>query len=105
MDLPIEISACTPSSSLCWLTLGLILQESVDLRDSSVESDNGEAVVGGVQDQVLTHNGQTDKTEITTRGNVRRSTDINAGETRTNVSKESMSTRLFNRKNAGFWDV
>lgn len=46
------------------LALGLVLQESVDLRDSTVEGNDGEAVVGGVEDQVLTHDGQTDETEV-----------------------------------------
>ena len=36
------------------LALGLVLKETVDLGDCSVESANGEAVVGHVQNQVLT---------------------------------------------------
>lgn len=36
------------------LALGLVLKETVDLGDCSVESADGEAVVGHVQNQVLT---------------------------------------------------
>jgi hypothetical protein len=46
------------------LALGLVLEEAVDLGDSAVESNNSEAVVGSVEDQVLTHDGQTDETEV-----------------------------------------
>ena len=48
------------------LALGLVLEEAVDLGDGAVESDTVETVVGGVEDQVLTHDGQTDETEVTT---------------------------------------
>jgi len=40
----------------------------IDLGNSSVECDDVESMVGGVQDQVLTHDGQTDQTEVTSRG-------------------------------------
>jgi len=46
------------------LALGLVLEEAVNLGDSAVESNNIEAVVGSVEDQVLTHDGQTDETEV-----------------------------------------
>jgi hypothetical protein len=48
------------------LALGLVLEEVVNLGDSAVESNDSEAMVSGVEDQVLTHDGQTDKTEVTT---------------------------------------
>lgn len=68
------------------LALGLVGKEAVHLGDGSVESANGETMVGHVQDQVLTpirdisitfrrglrldgqdlHDGQTDKAEIST---------------------------------------
>ncbi|QBM85749.1 hypothetical protein METSCH_A03740 [Metschnikowia aff. pulcherrima] len=48
------------------LALGLVVQELVDLGHRSVVSNDGEALVGGVQDQVLAHDGQTDQTKITT---------------------------------------
>lgn len=35
------------------LTLGLILEEVVDLGNGSVEGNNGETVVGSVENQVL----------------------------------------------------
>ena len=46
------------------LALGLITEEAVDLGDGSVEGNDGEAVVSGVEDQVLTHDGQTDETKV-----------------------------------------
>lgn len=46
------------------LALGLVVQEAVNLGDGTVEGDDGEAVVGGVEDQVLAHDGQTDETEV-----------------------------------------
>lgn len=46
------------------LALGLVLKEAVDLGDSAVEGNNSEAVVSSVEDQVLTHDGQTDETEV-----------------------------------------
>jgi hypothetical protein len=42
-------------------------------------------MVGSIQDQVLTHDGQADETEITARLTVRRA-DIDAGQPRTEVS-------------------
>ena len=49
------------------LTLGLVCQEVVNLGDCTVESDNLVAVISGVQDQVLAHNGQADEAEISSR--------------------------------------
>jgi hypothetical protein len=46
------------------LTLGLVFQEAVDLGNGAVEGHDGEAVVGGVENQVLAHDGQTDETEV-----------------------------------------
>ena len=46
------------------LALGLVVQEAVDLADGAVEGDDGEAVVGHVEDQVLAHDGQADEAEI-----------------------------------------
>ena len=63
-------------------TLGLILEESVDLGNGSVEGHNSEAVVGSVQDQVLAHDGQTNETKITTRFIMRPETGSNASQTR-----------------------
>lgn len=50
------------------LALGLVLKEAVNLGDGTVEGNAVEAVVGGVEDQVLTHDGQTDETEVTAIG-------------------------------------
>ncbi|CAY80197.1 hypothetical protein P301_H11691 [Saccharomyces cerevisiae P301] len=44
--------------------LSFIGQEMVDLGLSSVVSTNSETVVSSVQDQILTHDGQTNQTEI-----------------------------------------
>ena len=46
------------------LALGLVGNEAVDLGDCTVESADGEAVVGHVQDQVLAHDGQADEAEV-----------------------------------------
>jgi hypothetical protein len=46
------------------LSLGLVLQEAVDLCDGSVESHDSEAVVSHVEDQILTHDGQANEAEI-----------------------------------------
>lgn len=46
------------------LALGLIVKEVVDLGYCTVERAHSEAMVGGVQDQVLTHNRQADQAEI-----------------------------------------
>jgi hypothetical protein len=45
-------------------TLGTISKELVDLGGSTVVSAHGKSVIGHVQDQVLTHNGETDQTDI-----------------------------------------
>ena len=45
-------------------TLGLILKEVVDLGDRAVEGSDSETLIGSVQDQVLTHDGETDEAEI-----------------------------------------
>lgn len=68
------------------LTLGLVVQETVDLGSGTVEGADGETVISRVEDQVLAHDGQTDKTEISTGNRAHRSADIDAGETGTNVS-------------------
>lgn len=66
-------------------TLGLVLEEAVDLGDGTVEGNDGVSMVGGVEDEVLAHDRKADETEITTRFGVRRA-DIDAGEARTKVS-------------------
>lgn len=43
-------------------------------------------MVGGIQDQVLAHDGQTDEAEITPMNDARRSTSIFAGRRRASVS-------------------
>jgi hypothetical protein len=45
-------------------------------------------VVGSIEDQVLAHDGQTDEAEIRTGYWVRRSADIDAGETGASVSDQ-----------------
>jgi len=72
-------------------TLGLILEESVDLGDGSVEGNNGEAMVSGVQNQVLAHDGQTDETKITTRFIMRPKTGSDASQTRSKSAKDTVN--------------
>lgn len=66
-------------------TLGLILEEAVDLGNRSVEGNDGETVIGSVEDQILAHDRKANETEITTGFGLRR-TDPEAGQSRTNVS-------------------
>lgn len=74
------------------LTLGLVVEEAVDLGGCAVVGANSETVIGSVEDQVLAHNGQTDEAEISTRSRVRRCADINAGETGTTVSDKVLAS-------------
>ena len=55
MDLPgTLVSSCTHGQLIIHqLTLGLILEEVVNLGDGSVEGNDVESMVGSVQDQVL----------------------------------------------------
>ena len=71
------------------LTLGFIVEETVNLGGSTVVGANGETVVSGVENQVLTHDGQTDQTKISTGQRTRRSADIDAGEAGAEVSCNS----------------
>lgn len=89
MDLPAQrlvYGATFGLVSRSLLTLGLIVEEAVDLGDGTVEGHNGETVISGVENQVLAHDSQTDEAEITT-GFMARGADINAGKTRTEVSR------------------
>ena len=71
------------------LTLGLVVKETVNLGGRAVVSADGETVISSIEDQVLAHDGQTDEAEISTGNMMRRSADINAGETGTIVSERS----------------
>jgi hypothetical protein len=48
------------------LSLGLVLKELVDLGDGTVEGNNGVAVVGSVENQVLAHDRKANETEVST---------------------------------------
>jgi hypothetical protein len=48
------------------LSLSLVLEELVDLGDGAVESNDGVAVVGSVEDQVLAHDRKANETEVST---------------------------------------
>jgi hypothetical protein len=50
-------------------------------------------MVSSVKDQVLAHDGQANEAKISTGFRLRRSTDIDAGETRTTVSVTFLSIR------------
>ena len=73
-------------------TFSLILQETVNLGNGTIEGNDGEFVVSDVHDQVLAHDGQTDEAEVTTGNCPRRSADIDAGETSATVSSQRSST-------------
>lgn len=84
------------------LTLGLIVQEAVNLGGGTVEGADGETVVSSIEDQVLAHDGQTDEAEISTGNKVRRSADINAGETGTIVSDRVLKS-IAGQMRVGGW--
>lgn len=46
------------------LTLSFVCKKVVDFRDCAVESNDIDAVISGVQDQVLTHDGQANEAKI-----------------------------------------
>jgi hypothetical protein len=48
------------------LTLGLVLDEVVDLGNGTVEGNDGETVISGVQDDILSHDSQANEAEIST---------------------------------------
>jgi hypothetical protein len=46
------------------LSLCLVLKKTVNLGHCSVESNNSEAVISHVENEILAHNGQANKAEI-----------------------------------------
>ena len=72
-------------------TLGLVIEEAVNLGDGSVEDNDREAMVSSVQDQVLAHNSEANEAKISTGFGLRKSADIDAGETRSVVSGNLLS--------------
>ena len=70
-------------------TFSLMVQEAVDLCHGTIEGHDSKLVVGNVHDQVLTHDGQTNKTEVATGSDPRGSADIDAGKTCAIVSPSS----------------
>ena len=84
-------------------TFSFVTQEAIDLGDGSIEGNDGEAMVGSVQDQVLAHDGQTNEAKISSGFGLRRSTDIDAGETRTMVSITFLSMPCAMMKVQGRW--
>ena len=58
----------------------------IDLGNGPIECYYSEAMVCSVHNQVLAHDGQTNKAEVTTGVRGRRSTDIDAGKTGARVS-------------------
>lgn len=72
----------------CWdarLTLGLVREEVVDLAHGTIEGNDGESMIGGIEDQVLSHDSETNEAEITA-GNARMLADVDAGKTCARVS-------------------
>jgi hypothetical protein len=66
----------------------------IDLGDRAVEGNDFEAMVGGVHDQVLAHDGQANEAEISTDGRWHRRADIDAGQSRSKVSQDIGSIQL-----------
>jgi hypothetical protein len=61
----ISISSCILKEFVWAFTLGLIREEVVHLGDSTIEGHDVEAVVSGVENQILAHDGQANKAKIT----------------------------------------
>jgi hypothetical protein len=53
-----------PGKSSLLLTFGLIGKEVVDFRNCTVECADGEAMVCSIENDVLTHDGQSDQAEL-----------------------------------------
>ena len=99
IDLPVREISIVPhrgipgrSSGTDKLTFGLICEEAVDLGDGTVEGHNVEAVIGGVENQVLAHDGQANEAKVTSGHLVsmrnigepaRGATDVNGGKAHT----------------------
>ena len=47
-------------------TFCLIRYETVDFGHGTIEADDLETVVGSIEDEILTHDGQADEAEIST---------------------------------------
>ena len=87
-------------------TFCLIFHESIDLGHGTIESYNVELLmIGNIQEQVLTHDGQTDEAEITTGSDPRRSADIDAGQTGATVSPEFSSTLFSTGRECHAWCI
>jgi hypothetical protein len=61
----LALDSAIPQSLLGALTLRFVGQEAVDLGDGTVEGNDIEAMVGGVQNQILAHDGQANKAKVT----------------------------------------
>ncbi len=89
----IECQVCLKPMLPGQRTFGFIFQETVDLGDCPVEDHDGKIMVGNVQNQILTHYGQTNEAEVTTGNDPRGSADIDAGQTGATVSPLIQSTQ------------
>lgn len=67
-------------------TFGFVLKKAIDLVCGAIMGNYREAMIGNVQDQVLTHDGQADEAKISTVVDPRGSADIDAGKTGAAVS-------------------
>jgi hypothetical protein len=47
------------------LTLGLILEEAIDLGHGAVEGHDSEAVISSIEDEVLSHDSKANEAEVT----------------------------------------
>ena len=73
-------------------TFCFIIQETVDFGDSTVESNDGEALVCGVQDEVLAHNGQPNEAEVSARTRRHRRADTDAGQACARLANQHMES-------------
>jgi hypothetical protein len=66
MDMPVKVLVRYVHQSSCLPTFCFICQEAINFGDGTIEGDDFEAMVGSIHDQVLAHDGQTNKAKITT---------------------------------------
>jgi hypothetical protein len=90
---------------------GFVGEEVVDFGDGAIECNDVESVVSGVEDQILTHNGQTDQAEVSSGdvvsillfvgdacGSARMPANVYAGQALTEEGNENMLGDNFDKK-------
>lgn len=82
------MASCAQDSRL---TFSLILEETIDFGNRSVIRNDGETMIGRIENKILAHDGETDETKISTGLRLRRQASIDASQTRSTVSPDIQS--------------